>query len=78
MDGRTEGWTDRGSTVCPFHHSSNRGGIKITKNKLLGLLYSSVCSSSTAVSALEQSALNSEKSVKRSILKGKNFLYSVF
>ena len=28
---KTSGRTDRGNTICPFHHSSNSGGIKINR-----------------------------------------------
>ena len=29
-----DGWTDRGNTICPFHHSSNGGGIKEIYSKM--------------------------------------------
>ena len=28
---KTDGWTDRGNSICPFHHSLNGGGIKTTQ-----------------------------------------------
>ena len=28
MQTETDGQTDRGNTICPFHHSSKGGGIK--------------------------------------------------
>ena len=31
-----DGWTDRGKTICPFHHSSNGRGIKRFQNLLAG------------------------------------------
>ena len=34
-DGRTDRQTDRGYTICPFHHSSNGGGIKIITEQVL-------------------------------------------
>ena len=33
-----DGWMDRGDTICPFHHSSNGGGI--TKLEKFGLAHS--------------------------------------
>ena len=32
-DGRTDGHTDRGNTICPFHHFSNGVGIKRERKK---------------------------------------------